>query len=110
MFSPSALILLSVSAAADRAASRPWLNASLGVDQRVKLLLAAMTNGEKAAQLDYSCCDDPYQMSADAAIAYCVARGGCGGTLCGYDIGNATACVAWGNAIQRGVIAQSRLG
>ena len=32
---------------------KPWLNASLAVDARVALLLAAMTLDEKVAQLGY---------------------------------------------------------
>jgi hypothetical protein len=39
-------------------------------------------------------------MTADAAIAYCVERGGCGGTLCGYEIGNASYCVDWGKKLK----------
>lgn len=42
-----------VSVASSPAAQLPWMNASLPVDARVELLLGAMSNQEKTAQLNY---------------------------------------------------------
>ena len=53
---------VSLAAAVDSKQPRPWMDSSLGVEQRVKLLLAEMTNGEKAAQLDYRHALDFYQI------------------------------------------------
>ena len=38
--------------------NRPWMDASLPVDNRTALLLAAMTTEEKVAQLGYGGCGD----------------------------------------------------
>ena len=56
---------------------KPWLNASLTVDARVALLLAAMTLDEKVAQLGYDLyyCGDP----AAAVKAHPLGMGGCNG-------------------------------
>ena len=56
---------------------KPWLNASLTVDARVTLLLAAMTLDEKVAQLGYDLyyCGDP----AAAVKAHPLGMGGCNG-------------------------------
>lgn len=46
-----------VSVASSPAAQLPWMNASLPVDARVELLLGAMSNQEKTAQLNYGTID-----------------------------------------------------
>ncbi|MBW7884101.1 MAG: glycoside hydrolase family 3 C-terminal domain-containing protein [Caldilineaceae bacterium] len=94
--------------------SRPWLDATVPVEQRVDLLLAQMTLEEKIMQLGsiwvYEILDGKQQLSAEKAQ-----------TLVGNGIGQITRLAgattlapketaALGNAIQNYLVEQTRLG
>ena len=57
----------------------PWLDSTLAVDERVRLLLAVMTNAEKNAQLSYASNEVAGgDTNATLVIEAAVARGGIG--------------------------------
>jgi beta-glucosidase len=102
------LVLTQIAAghAAQRAQPRPWENPTLPVDRRVELLLAVLTDEEKAAQLSYHTQGGDAHTSGRA----CAAAGGCGGLRCdAKEYVNASACLDWANTLQQAVRAHSRI-
>ena len=131
--------LLAVCAAGEPPAARPWLNRSLGVEDRTALLLAAMTLEEKAAQLwqtnymggvnattGFPGIDGNPLGNASTRLAFMVQQNqlgigsqyGVGGPDCALPPvqdgalprQNISCTVFWRNALQQYVVATSRLG
>ena len=76
--------MLSVAVAAAMLSSgRPWMDTTKTVDERTDLLLAALTNQEKNAQLGYGTRLYPgSSTNASVVIAHAAANGGVGGIGC----------------------------
>eukprot|EP01043_Picozoa_sp_COSAG02_P093196 COSAG02_NODE_29735_length_564_cov_0.752688_1_plen_172_part_00 len=73
--------LLLLASAQPQLQQRRWMDASLPVDERVSLLVAAMTNDEKDAQLKYGT-TTATGINASRALATIVAQQGIGGIGC----------------------------
>eukprot|EP01052_Picozoa_sp_SAG31_P044171 SAG31_NODE_7606_length_1643_cov_1.108161_2_plen_191_part_00 len=103
----------SVDSSAPASSRLPWDDRSLSVDARVAMILNALNDTEKVAQLSYHTLGsdgDHSHAGPTSAGKACAAAGGCGGLRCDAKrYFNASACLDWANQLQASLKAHARV-